>query len=157
MWHSARMRVLLASIAPGTATAQAFASMTDDERAVRKLAREYETGWNKHDMKLLGHMRTDDVDFVVVTGEHERVREASIARLAELHRTQFRDSTWTNEHVTVQFLRPDVALVHIERAIQRDRDPDDTPRSPRRGIFTWVVVKQGEEWKLRAAHNTNKR
>jgi len=23
--------------------------------------------------------------------------------------------------------------------------------------FTWVVIKQGKEWKLRAAHNTNKR
>ena len=156
MWHSAGTRVLLASIAVGTAT-QALASMNEDEGAIRKLAQQYETGWNKHDMNLLGRMRTDDIDFVVVTGDHEKGREASIARLAELHRTRFRDSIWTNEHVTVQFLRPDIALVHIDWTIQGDRDPDDTLRSPRRGIFTWVVIKQGEEWKLRAAHNTNKR
>jgi uncharacterized protein (TIGR02246 family) len=156
MWNTAHTAVLLTSIAIAAVT-QAFAAASDDERAIRKLAEEYETGWNKHDMNLLSHMRTDDIDFVVVTGEHEKGREASIARLAGLHRTQFRDSIWTNEHVAVQFLRPDIALVHIDWAIRGDRDPDDTVRSPRRGIFTWVVIKQGEEWKLRAAHNTNKR
>ena len=80
-----------------------------------------------------------------------------MAQLAEQHRTQFRDSTWTNEQVSVQFLRPDIALVHIEWAMKGDRDPDDTPRPPRKGFFTWVVIKEEGEWKLRAAHNTNKR
>ena len=150
-------RLLLACIVVGAAMPVLAATSHDDERAIRQLAQDYETGWNTHDMSLLGRMRTDDIDFVVVTGEHEKGREASIAKLAELHRTQFRASTWTNEHVTVQFLRPDIALVHIDWAINGDRDPDDTLRPPRRGIFTWVVIKQGKEWKLRAAQNTNKR
>src|ERR1700682_4789071 len=84
-----------------------------DERAIRQLAQQYETGWNTHDMNLLGAMRTDDIDFVVVTGEHRKGREASMAQLGDQHRTQFRDSVWTNEKVSVQFLRPDFALVHI--------------------------------------------
>jgi len=129
----------------------------DDEQSIRQLAHQYETGWNTHDMELLGRMRTDDIDFVVVTGEHRKGRAASMAQLAEQHRTQFRDSTWTNEQVSIQFLRSDVALVHIEWAMKGDRDPDDTPRPPRQGIFTWVVIKEGGVWKLRAAHNTNKR
>jgi uncharacterized protein (TIGR02246 family) len=155
MWRSA-CGLLSACIAVG-ATTQVFASSVEDEQAIRELAQQYETGWNAHDMDLLGRMRTDDIDFVVVTGEHRKGREASIAQLAEQHRTQFRDSTWTNEQVTVQFLRSDIALVHIDWAIKGDRDPDDTPRPPRRGIFSWVVIKEGGGWKLRAAHNTNKR
>jgi uncharacterized protein (TIGR02246 family) len=138
-------------------TAQALAQTADDERAIRKLADQYETGWNTHDMTPLAAMRSDDIDFVVVTGEHRKGREASMAKLGDQHRTQFRDSVWTNEKISVQFLRPDVALAHIEWAIKGDRNVDDTPRPPRKGIFTWVVVKDGAVWKLRAAHNTNKR
>ena len=138
-------------------TAQALAQTADDEAAIRKLADQYETGWNTHDMSLLAAMRADDIDFVVVTGEHRKGREASMAKLGDQHRTQFRDSVWTNEKISVQFLRPDVALAHIEWAIKGDRNADDTPRPPRHGIFTWVVVKDGTVWKLRAAHNTNKR
>jgi hypothetical protein len=29
------------------------------------------------------------------------------------------------------------------------------PRSARGGVFTWVVVKQGGAWLIRAAQNTN--
>jgi uncharacterized protein (TIGR02246 family) len=145
--------LLLVTVAmTGLATAQS----ADDERAIRNLAQQYETGWNTHDMNLLGAMRTDDIDFVVVTGEHRKGREASMAPLGEQHRTQFRDSVWTNEKVSVQFIRPDVALVHIDWGIKGDRNTDDTPRPPRRGTFTWVVVKDGGAWALRAAHNTNK-
>ena len=149
-------RALLVAVAVG-ATTPILGSSAEDEQAIRRLAQQYETGWNTHDMALLDRMRTDDIDFVVVTGEHRKGREASMAQLAEQHRTQFRDSTWTNQQVTVQFLRPDIALMHIDWAIKGDRDLNDTPRPPRQGIFTWVVSKEGGAWKLRAAHNSNKR
>jgi len=155
MWLNART-VLPACLAFGVTT-PVLGQSAEDEQAIRQLAQQYETGWNTHDMDLLGHMRTDDSDFVTVTGEHRKGREASMTQLAEQHRTQFRESTWTNEQVSVQFLGPDIALVHIDWAIEGDRDADDTPRLPRKGIFTWVVIKEGREWKLRAAHNTNKR
>jgi len=69
----------------------------------------------------------------------------------------FKDSIWTTETVRVQFLRPDTALVHIDWAMRGDLNPDGTPRQPRKGIFTWLVVKDSGAWKVRAAHNTNKR
>ena len=153
---NALCRKLLAVLLVLGMTAQALAQSADDERAIRKLADQYETGWNTHDMTLLAAMRADDIDFVVVTGEHRKGREASMAKLGDQHRTQFRDSVWTNEKISVQFLRPDVALMHIDWAIKGDRNIDDTVRPPRKGIFTWVVVKDGAVWKLRAAHNTNK-
>jgi uncharacterized protein (TIGR02246 family) len=135
---------------------EVMAQSADDEQAIRNLAQQYETGWNSHDMSLLGAMRAENIDFVVVTGEHRKGREASMAQLGEQHRTQFRDSVWTNEKVSVQFLRPDVALVHVEWGIKGDRNVDDTSRPPRKGIFTWVVVRDAGAWRLRAAHNTNK-
>jgi hypothetical protein len=68
---------------------------------------------------------------------------------------QFRESTWTSQAVMVQLLKPDVALVHVDWILKGDKDPDGTPRQPRGGIFTWVVVKQSGEWLIRAAQNTN--
>src|SRR4051794_5435519 len=100
MWRNACM-ALLACLAVGVTTL-VLGSSAEEEQSIRQLARQYETGWNTHDMELLGRMRTDDIDFVVVTGEHRKGREASMAQLAEQHRTQFRDSTWTNEQVSVQ-------------------------------------------------------
>src|SRR5262245_34179346 len=123
---SALLRKLLPVLLVFGMTAQALAQTADDERAIRKLADQYETGWNTHDMTLLAAMRADDIDFVVVTGEHRKGREASMAKLGDQHRTQFRDSVWTNEKISVQFLRPDVALMHIEWAVKGDRDVDDT-------------------------------
>jgi ketosteroid isomerase-like protein len=43
---------------------------------------------------------------------------------------QFRESTWTSKAVTVQLLKPDVALVHVDWILKGDKDPDGTPRQP---------------------------
>lgn len=69
--------------------------------------------------------------------------------------SQFRESTWSTQAVKIQFIKPDVALAHVDWALQGDKDPDGTPRSARGGVFTWVVVKQGSGWLIRAAQNTN--
>lgn len=47
--------------------------------------------------------------------------------------TKLRSATKT---VNVQFLKPDVALVHVDWTLRGDRDPDGTPRPPRGGVFT---------------------
>ena len=39
--------------------------------------------------------------------------------------------------------------------LKGDKDPDGTPREPRAGLFTWLVVKDGRNWLIRAAQNTN--
>jgi len=65
------------------------------------------------------------------------------------------ESTWTTKAVTVQFLKPDIALVHVDWGITGDKDPDGGPRKPREGVFTWVVIKQSGTWQIRAAQNTN--
>jgi hypothetical protein len=56
VWRSA-CRVLLACIAVG-ATTPVFGNSAEDKQAIRQLAQQYETGWNTHDMDLLGRMRT---------------------------------------------------------------------------------------------------
>jgi uncharacterized protein (TIGR02246 family) len=154
-----RPRILIACVAlmMSRALGQAFAQAPPDEPAVRALAAQFESAWNNHDMSVLGSITTEDVDFVNVAGQHLKGREDVVKQHARLHQTMFKDSIWTTETVRVQFLRSDMALVHINWGMRGDLNPDGTPRQPRKGIFTWLVVKDGAAWKVRAAHNTNKR
>jgi uncharacterized protein (TIGR02246 family) len=152
-----RLRIALVTVMMVGAFGPAFAQATPDDQAVRALAARFETAWNAHDMNVLGAIATEDIDFVNVAGMHWKGREDVVRQHARLHQTMFKDSIWTTETVRVQFLRPDTALVHIDWAMRGDLNPDGTPRQPRKGIFTWLVVNESGAWKIRAAHNTNKR
>jgi uncharacterized protein (TIGR02246 family) len=68
---------------------------------------------------------------------------------------QFKESVWGTTDVQVRFLKPDVAIVHVNWGIRGDKDPDGTPRQPRRGIFTRIVMKRDGRWLIRASQNTN--
>jgi uncharacterized protein (TIGR02246 family) len=128
---------------------------------MRELATRWEQAWNQHDMKQLVTLMTEDADFVNVGARHWKGR-AQIEAEHTQRLNQFRESTWSTKAVTVQFLKPDAALVHVDWTLEGDTDPDAapraprSPRSPRSGVFTWVVVKQNSGWLIRAAQNTNR-
>lgn len=133
---------------------QALAQSAADDVAIRELAMRWEHAWNQHDMKRLVSVMTEDADFVNVGARHWRgKREIEAEHASRLD--QFRESTWSTKAVTIRLLEPDVALVHVDWALSGDKDPDGTPRSPRGGVFTWVVVRQSKGWLIRAAQNTN--
>ena len=64
-------------------------------------------------MKQLFGLVTEDADFVNVGARHWKGRQQIEAEHAS-RLSQFRESTWTTKAVTVQFLKPDVALVHVD-------------------------------------------
>jgi uncharacterized protein (TIGR02246 family) len=99
---------------------QAFGQPATDEQTVRALAVQFETGWNTHDMNVLGSIVTEDIDFVNVAGMHWKGREEVVRKHAANHQTIFKDSIWTADAVNVQFIRPDMALVHVDSAIRGD-------------------------------------
>ncbi len=137
-----------------SACSPALAQVATDESAIRELATRWEQAWNRHDMKQLVSLMTEDADFVNVGARRWKGR-AEIETEHTQRLNQFRESTWSTKAVTVQFLKPDMALAHVDWALKGDKDPDGTPRSPRSGVFTWVVVKQSSAWLIRAAQNTN--
>jgi uncharacterized protein (TIGR02246 family) len=144
-------------LAAGTPVA---AQSGPDEQAIQRLAAQFERAWNTHDMTLLGDMVTDDVDFVNVIGLHWKGRQQVVEAHAAIHRDRFKNSVWANERVTVQFVRPDVALARVEWNTRGDLQGDAgnlKPGPPRRGIFVWVVVKDAGSWRIRAVQNTERR
>ena len=127
-----------------------------DEQSIRGLATQFEQAWNSHDMNKLGAITTEDVDFVNVAGLHWKGRAEVVKEHAERHKVRFKNSVWTTERVAIQFLSPDMALVHIDWQTRGDLDFDLKPWPPRTGIFSWVVVKNAGSWKIRAVQNTGK-
>lgn len=126
-----------------------------DMSAIKLVESRWQRAWNNHDMKSLASLVAEDVDFVTVAGTWLKGRRAFEEHHAARHAMQFKGSVWETTDVRVQFLKPDVALVHVSWGISGDKDPDGTPRRPRRGIFTRVVIKEGGEWLIKASHNTN--
>lgn len=131
------------------------AQTSGDEVDIRALAADWESAWNKHDMKALAALFTHDADFVNVGARHWKGRH-EIEAQHEIRLHQFAESTWTTKEVAVQFLRPDISIVHVSWMLKGDKDPDGTPRQPREGVFTWVVAKERGGWLIRAAQNTNR-
>ena len=127
-----------------------------DDQSIRGLAAQFERAWNSHDMNLLGAITTEDVDFVNVAGLHWKGRAEVVREHAERHKVRFKNSVWTTERVSVQMLAPDMALVHVDWQTRGDLDFDLKPWPPRNGIFSWLVVKNAGNWKIRAVQNTGK-
>ena len=136
--------------------AAVVASEPNAEEANRALAKAFESAWNAHDMKAFGRLLSEDVVWINVDAGKGTGRDLVETNHAKVHATKFKNSVFTVKNVEVQTLTPDVALVYVNWGIRGDTDNDGTPRQPREGLFTWVTLKQGAEWKIRSSHNTNK-
>jgi uncharacterized protein (TIGR02246 family) len=124
---------------------------------VKRLTEAWARCWNDHNMAAAANLVSLDVDFVTVSGKWLRGADEFLAHHGDIHRTQMRDSTWSNIAYAVRPLVGGLLLVHIEWAIDGDRYPDDAPRRPRRGVFTWIVACHGTDLRIVAAHNTDLR
>jgi len=114
----------------------------------------WQGAWNRHDADALAALVTTDVEFVTVAGLWLRGRPEFLAHHRLMHATQMRESFWTNVGATHRMLPGGLALQHLEWRIEGDFDLDGSPRTPRRGIFTWVL-QSGPSPLILAGHNTN--
>ncbi|MEJ7693019.1 SgcJ/EcaC family oxidoreductase [Daejeonella sp.] len=125
--------------------------------ALRLLPATWERYWNTHNMDSMGTMLRKDVDFVTVAGTWLKGKAEAVKDHKQKHQTMFKSSVWTTDSMELKYLKPDLAIMHIGWGLRGDFDPDGTPRQPRHGIFTWVIIKDKGQWKLLAVHNVNKR
>lgn len=127
-----------------------------DDQAIRAVVGQWEKAWNTGDMSAAAALFCDDADFVNVAGNHWHGREQIESEHARLHRSHLKGSVFAPLDVGVQDIGAEIALVHIRRLLQGDRDPDGTPRLPRHGVLSWVMLRDvAGRWWIRSAHNTN--
>jgi len=125
-------------------------------QAIRDIEAHWQDDWNRHDIAGLAGLFTDDADFVTVIGRWCKGKKDFYDYHVRLHQVMFKDSVWKTTDTQIRFLKPDVAIVHVNWGITGDRDADGTPRPKSRdGIFTQVIVKQNGQWRISASQNTN--
>jgi uncharacterized protein (TIGR02246 family) len=127
----------------------------NDLAVLHSLPGKFEHYWNIHNMDSMGTMLTEDVDFVNVAGSWFKGKVATVFDHKDSHSMMFKSSVFSIDSVQIRSVKTDLAILHIGWGIKGDFDPDGTPRKPRHGLFTWVVVKQKGEWLILVASNVN--
>ena len=125
-----------------------------DQQAIKSIARQWQETWNRHDMKALAALLTEDVDLITVGGAWLRGRKEFEEDHTKGHETIFKGSVLTVNNTEVKFIRPDVAVAHAEWSIKFGESTDGALRQPQQGIFTWVLKKGKGTWSIIAAQNT---
>lgn len=139
---------------PATARAQTGGGPADMQ-AIRGIEAQWQASWNRHDIAAMVRLGSPDADWVNLAGQWFAGRNAFAKSLESLHSGKVKESVWHTEQVQARFLSPSIAVVHVYFSTSGERNPDGSPRPPRRGIFTRVEVKRGGKWLIVASQATS--
>ncbi len=59
-----------------------------------------------------------------------------------------------DDNMTIQFLQPTIALVHWYWQMRGVLNAEGTEKPAYQGIFSWMIEKQNDQWRVRASQNT---
>ena len=122
-----------------------------DEAAVRENVRQMEAGWNTKSGALYAKPFAADADYVVINGMHLRGREAIAQSHQRIFDTFFKNSNISVSVKQIRFLRPDVAVVHVQ-GTNKFRQGEETRET--HTLVTLVMTKEKGDWKIVAFQNT---
>jgi uncharacterized protein (TIGR02246 family) len=152
------LTLALSATAATTAThAQTTAAKSDakesaqDEAAIRAIVQSVQDGWNAHDGKAFAAPFTADADYVIVNGDYIKGRDAIEKGHTQIFSTIYKDSRNAATVRSVRFIRPDVAVAHVEWNLEYSMGG-----GTRKGhaINTMVLTKEGGKWGIAVFQNT---
>ena len=131
--------------------AQTPPNSSTDEAALRQVVQQVQDGWNAHDGKAFAAPFTSDADYVVVNGARTKGREEIERGHTVLFTTFYKDSHNVATVKSIRFLRPDVAVIHVEWNLEFKVNGET-----RKGhaMNTMVMTKEGGKWSIAVFQNT---
>ena len=142
----ALVTMLLLSITPVPQTPN---SRTTDEVAIRENVKQMETGWNTKSGAAFAKPFAEDADYVIINGMYIKGRTVIETGHQQIFDTIYKDTTITLTVKQIRFLRPDVAVVHVNgqrRGPTKDLEQD--------ALLTLVMTKEKDGWTIAAFQNT---
>src|SRR5271169_6530124 len=130
-----------------------------DETAVRNIIQEEITAWNSGD--AAGYSRHFSADGICtnIRGQVFTGREAFTQQHEYLFKGPFRGSTLKQDIFSLKFVRPDVAIVEVLTSVTGIQKLSPGTNADAKGRLRTrllqVIVKDGDEWKIVAYHNTD--
>ena len=131
--------------------AQTSQTSSTDEAAIRQVVKQVEDGWNAHDGKAFAASFAPDADYVVVNGMRATGREEIEKGHTAIFTTIYKGSHNAGTVKSIRFLRPDVAIVHVEWNLEFRAGGE-----ARKGnaMNTMVMTRDGGKWSIAAFQNT---
>jgi uncharacterized protein (TIGR02246 family) len=117
-----------------------------EEQAIRQVAKDYETRWNKHDMNAFADLFTDDAEWVNVVGMVWRGKAEIMKAHRAFHETDFKNRSVYVDDLTVRFIRPDVAVAIAKWKVDGFTAPDGRQFDKGVDVSTLVFAKQNGKW-----------
>jgi uncharacterized protein (TIGR02246 family) len=153
------MKCLLVFVIVLVGTVAATPETSPDETSVRNIITEEISAWNSGDAAAYSRHFAADGTFTNIRGEFFTGREPFIQKHDNLFKGPFHGSTLKQDIVSLKFVRPDVAVVEVLTSVTGipklfpGTNTDDKGRLRTR--LLQVLVKDGDEWKITAYHNTD--
>src|SRR5262245_18886406 len=138
--------LVICCLATLPAIAQNAGRGSADDAAVREIVRKYVVAREKRDAKMLEALFTADADQLVTTGEWRQGRD-NVVR-GGLASSQANPGARRITIETVRFVAPGVAIADGRYEIAEAQVAE-----PRRMRTTFVVVRNGDEWRIAAIRN----
>jgi uncharacterized protein (TIGR02246 family) len=148
------LKFILLAAAVFLARITGAAEAANEEGPIRALEVQQQEAWNHHDAKAYAALFTEDGDCVNVVGWWWKGRAEIEKKLTDAYVYVFHESVLTIGEVTVRFLEPGLAVVHVRWTMTGARTPQGIP-TPQQGIQTQLVQKQSGKWLIAAFQNTN--
>jgi len=147
--------ILTIIVAAGSVLAHAQSSDTrKDEELIRSIMAATTEAFSNHDAKAWAQYCTPDAQLVTVRGESMKGVDQIEKGLAAIFQTRARHATLKTLDLSVRFIRPDVALVHLTNELSGLLSPDGQTQAPHRELSIRVLVKDQGTWRITAFHNT---
>src|SRR6185312_7085033 len=108
-----------------------------------------EDGWNTKSGALFAKPFAEDADYVVINGLYLKGRAILATAHQQIFDTIYKDTTVKLTIKNIRFLRPDVAVIHVDG--HRD---GPTPDLKTQAILTLVMTKEKGAWSIAAFQNT---
>lgn len=146
--------LLFSSLSSGVRLCAQSASNDSETAAVRHVIDEFVAAFNRHDASGWAQPFAEDGDFTNVSGLTRHGRKEVEERFKMLFAGPLKGAHRTVTVRHLRFAKPDVAFADAEWALEGSTAADGSVNPVRKGIFTWVMVKQDGSWKFADFHES---
>jgi len=135
-----------------TNTPRAFSD--EDESAVRALVNEFSNTWNRHDMKAMHELDTEDVEWINVVGHCWRGKATVYKGHVAIHKGMSATTSSSVESATVRSIAPTVAVAVATMHFVPAPDPRYPWLTAAKTRASFTMVKRDGIWKIAHFQNT---
>jgi uncharacterized protein (TIGR02246 family) len=120
-----------------------------DDSAIRANVQQMEDGWNTKSGALFAKPFAEDADYVVINGQYLKGRAILDTAHQQIFDTVYKDTTIKLTIKSIRYLRPDVAVVHVDGLRNGPK-----PELKTQVLVTLVMTRYTGGWSIASFQNT---